>query len=379
MESATLARCIEILRCPVTGQALSALAPAELAECNQRLATREWLHRDGTPAQMPLAGALGTPARTEIYRIDASIVWLLPDLALVRANAVEPSALAAEKKVVQSFYDDFGWARTDDGAFNDTVQFTDTRPVAQNYQRYCDARIGRELPTGRYLLDVASGAIPHPEYLEFSRHYEVRICVDFSVRALREAQRKLGEGGLYLLGDITRLPLASGAIDSVISLHTVYHVPQAEQAAAIDELVRVAKPGGRVVVVYVWGSSLLMTAAFGLRRELGRLRHRLRPKRHAADATRPPEPAKPPLYFSPHNHDWFARNVAGKHAAKLKVWSAVSMGFQTHFFSDHGFGRLTMTLVKKFEDWFPRLAGRYGQYPMFVIDKRPRRSEDAAP
>jgi hypothetical protein len=28
-----------------------------------------------------------------------------------------------------------------------------------------------------------------------------------------------------------------------------------------------------------------------------------------------------------------------------------------------------LALVEKLEDFFPRLAGRYGQYPMFVIDK----------
>jgi hypothetical protein len=45
------------------------------------------------------------------------------------------------------------------------------------------------------------------------------------------------------------------------------------------------------------------------------------------------------------------------------------MLFQVHFFSDHGFGRLTLAFVKKLESCFPWLAGRYGQYPMFVIDK----------
>ncbi len=369
MNSPTITRCLGILRCPITDQPLSELSAGELAACNPRLARQDLLHRDGTPARLPLASALGTPGRAEIYRVEDSIVWLLPDLALVEAEAIKPAAIAEEKKIVQAFYDDYGWSTTGDGAFNDTQQFTDMRPLAQDYQRYCNARIGRELPGGQYLLDVASGAIPHPEYLHFSRHYEVRICVDFSIRALREARRKLGDAGLYLLGDITCLPLASGTIDSTISLHTVYHVPQAEQATAINELVRVTKPGGRVVVVYVWAASLLMTTAFGLRGILGRLRRWLQAK------TPPPSPAspdasKPPLYFAPHDHAWFKQNVAARHAARLKVWSAVSMIFQARFFSERGLGPLTVAVVKLFEDRLPWLAGRYGQYPMFVIDKR---------
>jgi hypothetical protein len=53
----------------------------------------------------------------------------------------------------------------------------------------------------------------------------------------------------------------------------------------------------------------------------------------------------------------------------LKAWSAVSMVFQARFFSDSATGRLTLALVKWLENTFPRLSGRYGQYPMFVIDK----------
>jgi len=369
MESATIAQCLGILRCPITGQTLSILSPAELADCSQRLEARATLHRDGTPARTPLAFALGTPARTEIYRVEDSIVWLLPDLALVDATAVQVATLTTERKIVQSFYDDHGWMKAGDGLFNDTLQFTDTRSFARDYQRYCNERIGRELPGGRFLLDVASGAIPHAEYLEFSRHYDVRICVDFSIRALREARAKLGDAGLYLLSDITKLPLASDAIDSVISLHTVYHVPRAEQTTAINELVRVTKQGGRVVVVYVWATSGAMNLAFCLRGALGLVRHALRRERKSTVSTSPINAATPPLYFSPQNYDWFARKIATEHQARLKVWSAVSMMFQARFFSDRGFGRLTLTIVRWLEDRFPRLAGRYGQYPMFVIEK----------
>jgi len=369
MESETITRCLGILRCPITGNPLSILSPEELAESNRRLAARTLLHRDGTPARTPLTFALGTPQRSEIYRVEDSIVWLLADLALVTGSTIQSGTIAAERKVVQSFYDDYGWLKAETGLFNDTAEFLATRAYAQSYQQYCNGRIGRELSGGKYLVDVASGAIPHAEYLEFSRHYDVRICVDFSIRALREARAKLGDAGLYLLGDITRLPLASGAVDGVISLHTIYHVPQTEQTAAVDELVRVTKPGGRVVIVYVWASSVAMNFSFALRRKFGRIKHALRPKGGPVASAPPSASDIPPLYFSPQNHNWFAREIASRHGAKLRVWSAASLLFQLHFFSDRGFGRLTLALVKKLEDFFPRLAGRYGQYPMFVIDK----------
>jgi len=374
MNPLALTRCTEILRCPVTGRRLSLLTASELDAANGRIARRELLHRDGTPAQRPLTVALGTPDRAEIYRIDAAILSLLPDLALVSADAVHATAITDEKRIVQHFYDTYGWVKAEGEVFNDTAQFTDTRPLARIYQRHCNLRIQQNLAQGRYLLDVASGAIPHPEYLDFSRHYEFRLCVDFSLLALREAQRKLGDAGIYVLGDITCLPLASGAVDSVISLHTVYHVPQAQQATAIAELVRVAKPGGRIIVVYTWRSSPLMRAAFGLRMALGRILRSLRARRQPAENRSPASAAPPSLYFAPHDYGWFKRTVAAPYAARLRVWSAVSMNFQVHFFSDNLAGRIALGVVERFEDWFPHLAGRLGQYPMFVIDNPPDRS-----
>jgi ubiquinone/menaquinone biosynthesis C-methylase UbiE/uncharacterized protein YbaR (Trm112 family) len=369
MGTTALDHCLRILRCPVTGQPLSVLSPDEVEESNRCLAARTFLHRDGSPASRPLTQALGTAGRTEIYRVEESIIWLLADLGLVSAKATQEAAVSGERRVVQSFYDNYGWEKNASGLYNDTSQFTDTRSSAREYQRMCNERIGRELSGGQFLLDVASGAIPMAEYLEYSRKYAVRICVDFSIRALREAREKLGNSGLYLLGDITRLPIASNEVDAVISLHTIYHVPRSEQTAAIDELMRVTRRGGRVVVVYVWASSPAMSFCFGLRRRLGLIRRFLRRRGQPQPSPAPGDSTKPALYFSPQNYDWFAREVAPRYGARLKTWSAVSMMFQERFFSDHGAGRFTVAVVRWLENAFPRLAGRYGQYPMFVIDK----------
>ena len=154
----------------------------------------------------------------------------------------------------------------------------------------------------------------------------------------------------------------------MISLHTIYHVPRAEQATAVDELVRVTKAGGRTLVVYIWDRSPAMTAIFALRGRIGRVRRWLRrappvvPGPAAAGAA-------PPLYFHPQNYCWFRRAVAGRHGGRLSVWSAVSTQFQIRFITDDFFGRVTLALVKLLEAAFPWLAGRLGQYPLFIIDK----------
>jgi SAM-dependent methyltransferase/uncharacterized protein YbaR (Trm112 family) len=357
---------MDVLRCPVTRESLTLLSASEIAATNEDFDEGRRLHRDSSAARAPLTNALGTRNRDYVYRVEDDIAWLLPNLALVRPGNVASGLFAPEKEIVKSFYDDFGWVKKSGDLFNDTAEFTDPRPIAQDYLRYCNARIGRLLGSGRLLLDVACGAIPHREYLAFSEGYEIRVCVDFSIRALSEARAKLGNRGLYLLGDITCLPLVDGSVDSVISLHTIYHVPQPEQTTAVDELVRVTRPGGRVIIVYAWGRSLAMDAVFKLRGWLGFLRRLGRPSPVAAAAG---AKNSPPLYFHPQNHDWFARDVAARHSARLKVWSAVSKAFQTRFLSDGLMGRLSIAAVEFLENTLPAFAGRVGQYPMFVIDK----------
>ena len=380
MIGSALLDCLDVLRCPVSGEPLTLLSETALRDLNAQLQAETWLQRDGSPARNAVTVALGTANDQYAYRVEDDIAWLLPGLALVPQAGVNRAPLEAEKKVVQLFYDEFGWTKSESGLFKDTEVFTDARRVAQDYRQACNRRVARLLPGGRLLLDVASGAIPHPEYLDFSRDYTVRICVDFSIRALREARLKLGGRGLYLLGDITQLPLAGGSIDTVISLHTVYHVPKAQQTAAVDEITRVTKPGGRTVIVYTWESSAAMAAAFRLRGMLGWVRRRL--SRGGAPAPvvgAPSAGAVPSLYFQPQNYAWFTRDVAARHRARLRVWGALSTTFQTRFLSDGICGRCLIAMVRWGENCFPWLAGRFGQYPMFVIDKPPRRNGRAGP
>jgi len=192
--------------------------------------------------------------------------------------------------------------------------------------------------------------------------------VDFSLRALAEAKKKLGDKGVYLLGDITRLPIASGVIDTVISLHTIYHVPKVEQAGAVSELVRVTRPGGKVVVVYTWDRAPAMEAAFQVRGWLGWLRRGGRPS-PVASQTRVSRAESPALYFHPQGPAWYRKEIQARHGGELRVWSFASTVFQNRFF--HGrFGGLIVRMVVFLEELAPRWAGRMGQYPMFIIDKK---------
>jgi hypothetical protein len=101
------------------------------------------------------------------------------------------------------------------GVYKDSAEFTVVRPITQRYNAACSRRIAAQLRAGEYLLDAASGPV-HALNVPLSENYRFRICLNFSIRALREAKKTLPPGrGLFVLGD------------DVISLHMLYHLPPA--------------------------------------------------------------------------------------------------------------------------------------------------------
>jgi ubiquinone/menaquinone biosynthesis C-methylase UbiE len=74
--------------------------------------------------------------------------------------------------------------------------------------------------------------------------------IDFAPAMLAEARRKAAERDAMVRfeeADAERLPFPSGSFDFAISRHVLWTLPHPE--AAIDEWVRVLRPGGRLVVL----------------------------------------------------------------------------------------------------------------------------------
>ena len=74
--------------------------------------------------------------------------------------------------------------------------------------------------------------------------------VDFAPAMLAQARRKAAERGVSIRleeADAEQLPYARGSFDLVISRHLLWTLPHPE--AAVDEWIRVLRPGGRLVIV----------------------------------------------------------------------------------------------------------------------------------
>ena len=101
------------------------------------------------------------------------------------------------------------------------------------------------------MLDVGAG---RPQFAEeFVRAGTTYLAVDFDPAAVRDVA---GRGVPSLAADGRALPLRDDVVDVAFSSNVFEHVPQPERLA--DELVRVTRPGGLVVLSYTnwlspWG------------------------------------------------------------------------------------------------------------------------------
>jgi ubiquinone/menaquinone biosynthesis C-methylase UbiE len=74
--------------------------------------------------------------------------------------------------------------------------------------------------------------------------------IDFAPQMLAEARKKAAAQGLAVRfeeGDAEQLPFAAGSFDLVMTRHVLWTLPHPE--AAIDEWIRVLRPGGRLAAM----------------------------------------------------------------------------------------------------------------------------------
>lgn len=112
-----------------------------------------------------------------------------------------------------------------------------------------------DLHEGQSVLDVGCGTgVMLPELAEAVGATGSVIGLDHAAAFLARAHRRLRDAGLddrvrLVHGDATALPFAGGSFDATHSERVLMHLPDPD--AAIREMVRVTRPGGRVVYAEV--------------------------------------------------------------------------------------------------------------------------------
>jgi SAM-dependent methyltransferase/uncharacterized protein YbaR (Trm112 family) len=357
-----------ILCCPIGHGRVRPLRDDETARLNAAIARGELRHADGSVATTQIEGGYAAHSGPYVYPVVDGITIMLPARALVVGTA-DASAirLRTEKQGMQQFYDEIGWTKSEEQDFVDAQKWEDLRPVAREYIDRCHRRVGGHLPPeGEYFLDVACGPVQYPQYVEYSKGFPRRICVDLSFVALREARRKLGGDGIYILGDITNLPLADGVIDGGVSLHTIYHVPADEQHRAFEELGRVLRRGATAAVVYSWAPYSPLLKLAQLPAKVVRAPWRLMKK--LAGGGKKSRGGRGTPYFHAHSYRWFT-NRPWPFDYEIHSWRSIPVPLMRAYAHGWLLGRWGLRCLYRLEDCFPRFFGRRGAYPLILIRK----------
>jgi len=269
------------------------------------------------------------------------------------------------KRQVREFYDRVGWKEISDGLYQN-ARYEDLRPVTQEYIHRCHLRVGRHLaPKGRFFLDAGSGPIQYPEYVDYSRNYQRRVCADISITALKAARDRIGDHGAFVVSDVSRLPFATNSFDALVSLHTIHHLPADQHLQAYSELRRVLALNQKGVIVNGWDHSTL-NAVF----------HRIKgwlKKRKGVGPVNGTSPEEIELgkgtFVNKQDARWLKKALRNKMDFKILVWRSADTNVLRFFIREEWEGRFWLRVLYRLEEMFPRFFGEKGLYPLIVINK----------
>ena len=273
----------------------------------------------------------------------------------------------AEEKVSE-FYNKVGW-ETDVGITEDARRFEDLRESAEDYLSKCRLRVLRYIPeNGENILDMASGPIQYKEYLQYSRNFKKRYCVDLSSSALEDAKKKIGDHGVFLKGSFFDIPLDENFFDCAISLHTIYHIDKDKQEEAVRKLIYVTKPGQPIIVVYSnpskifkWVARLIRLPFFLLSKPKELLEKLIKKSVQKKDLD---------LYFYTHPNKWWNRFSDVAANIKIMPWKSLNTDLQKCLIPNNKMGKKMFDMIFNLEERFPNFFAKYFCYSMIIITKR---------
>ena len=100
---------------------------------------------------------------------------------------------------------------------------------------------------GMEVLDVGCGTgIQLASY----QHSGCRVTgIDASPAMLQMARHRLGQGASLTVGDAAAMPYPDQAFDLVLAATVLHEMPPRTRAAALDEMKRVLRPGGSMLLI----------------------------------------------------------------------------------------------------------------------------------
>jgi SAM-dependent methyltransferase len=249
---------------------------------------------------------------------------------------------------VFKFYNEGGWSKRKKNT-KDAELFEDLRVVAHEYVTHCRKKINKYIAKkGTHILDFASGPIQYKEYLEYSKNFKTRYCVDFSKDAIEQAKLKLGRRGKYYCLDFERIKFKKNFFDTIISLHTIYHINKNKQANVVKKLISISKTNAPIIIVYSNPETIIT-----------KIKNILLIKN---------KKKKNDLYFYCHKNEWWEQ-FSKLADVKLHPWRSFASQHQKLLFPNNFIGQFMFKILMTLEKKFPNFFTKHFQYPIIVLKK----------
>ncbi|MEX2343382.1 MAG: class I SAM-dependent methyltransferase [Steroidobacteraceae bacterium] len=254
---------------------------------------------------------------------------------------------------VREFYDREGWVIDDKGKTGEDRIFRDQGESRAAYDEKIKRRtVDRFDGLTGSLLIAGCGDLPDNHFFIAEKFAKV-VCVDISWRALAISQSKLGARSEYHKVSILALPMPDESFDAVFCAHVLYHIDKKVQENAVRELIRVVKPGGRIVILYRNGGApmnLLQRLWQACRFDWLLGTHK--------------------LYLFSYPRSWWSQ-FGGSCRIEIMPTDVLSPGQLSVFLPTEALRKRFFRWVTRFEDQHPAVARRLWAYSMIVLDKLP--------
>lgn len=255
---------------------------------------------------------------------------------------------------VRTFYDCEGWVTDSSGRPTEDVLFRNVRGGRGDY----DEKVGikpRQLLAGRSgtLLIVGGGDLPG-SHMDAAQDFQKVVCLDISHRALELSKNKLRDKGEYHKASVLDIPIPDKSVDAVLCAHMLYHVDRFNQETAVNEMIRVTKPGGRILIIYSNPQAPLML--------IQRLLKVLRINKLLGKAK---------LYVYNYPAQWWGK-FRGRCMVTILPNDAISANQVKVLFPTGGLRKRFFRWASEFEDNHPECAARLWSYVTVVLDRSGR-------
>ena len=262
-------------------------------------------------------------------------------------------------KSVHSFYNSQGW-KIFSNHYEDANINEDLRLNSREYVSKCRKRILRYIPNkGSNILDFASGPIQYKEYLQYSRKFNYRHCVDFSKDAIKIAKSKIGKKGKFYCKDFLDINFKKNYFDCILSIHTIYHIHKNKQKKAIKKLLSISRDNTPIIIIYSNPNNII--SKIKLLISFNKIKFFFSNKKSKKNS----------IYFYCHPISWWMQ-FENEAIVNVYPWRSFSSIHQKFLIPDNLLGKKLFKLLFYLEDKFKNFFINNFQYYTIVLKKKPK-------